>query len=546
MKSVNGHNAELIERLNRKLDSPLKLVEALLKTAVPGKLKKKKKAKAARLESMEPDLLTLEEARSRVDASDAPAQEIIRMYSASEIDMQTAGELIGLIFSDRTSGTFTKMVDQDAKFEKTEFRILHKLYLGEYRGHISEVDEVRSDWLALAGSDYRLTKANQLYFLLAAIKSGSLSLVEMILDDAASLSSGDLPSTYKTGVLRLAAATSREDYEKWRQALRLTPLEALKIAEIDVAAGHEQGLTHKASVQRLSKTVPSHLRRELDTSIVPFFDRHETRMRWMDCRLDAETRLAFLEHIKEKLQTGQPWSLIRLGDGESYAWQGTLPAERIAMRERIWWGEELDPEKRREISEKILDAIEHADVLGVPSIFRFIRDTTESLKSYREHHSISGLVHVLEGVDSLSETDREFTEDRIHQVVCDLPSIIDIAKAARKVVVVSSILPERLKPALQKYIDAADIHCAMVPTHTKTKGNEQYVISDRPLPFLYEQIDAELAGQVEPGTLVIVAAGSIGKIFCETARRRGGVALDVGSMVDYWVGVKTRSVADIV
>ena len=29
LKSVNGHNAELIERLNRKLDSPLKLVEAL-------------------------------------------------------------------------------------------------------------------------------------------------------------------------------------------------------------------------------------------------------------------------------------------------------------------------------------------------------------------------------------------------------------------------------------------------------------------------------------------------------------------------------------
>lgn len=544
LKALSNHKEAMIAGLNRKLASPLKLTEALLKTAVPGRFKKK--AKGVQLESIQPDFLTLKEARSRVDVSDAPAQEIVRLYTTAEIDMQRAGELICAIFSDRTSKAFVRMVEQDADFEKPEFRILHKLYLGQYQGHVRDVDEVRNDWFALAKSDYRLTQADQLYFLLAAILPGSLSLVEMILEDSPSLTADNMPSTYKTGILRLAAGMSREDYETWRHILRLTPLEALKIVEIDIAAGHQKTITHKALVQRLSETVPPHLEHELDTSIIPFFDRHESRMRWMDCRLNADTRSAFLEHIKGKLQAGQPWSLIRLGDGESYAWQDTLPAERVAMRERVWWGEELDQNMRTQISGRILDATRQADVLGVPSIFRFIRDTTTSLKSYRGHHSISGLLHVLEGVESLPETGREFTEDRIHQVCCDLPSIIDIAKAAKKVVIVSSILPEHLKPALAKYLDAEALHCVVVPTHTKTKGNEQYMVSPRPLPFLYEEIDAELAEKVEAGTLVIVAAGSIGKIFCETARLRGGVALDVGSMVDYWVGVKTRSVADIV
>ena len=533
LNNINRHNKDLIERLFQKLRSPLKLTEALLKTAVPRKLKKKK-------------TVNLEEARRCVAASETPAQEIIKLYSGSEINLQTAGELIGLIFSDRKSESFTRMVDQEASFQEPELRIMHKLYLGDYRGKIADVDEVRSDWLAMAGSDYRLTNANQLYFLLAAIKSGSLSLVDMILKDAAALSPDDLPSTYKTGILRLAAATSREDYEMWRLTVRPTPLEALKIAEIDVAAGHEHDLTHNASIQRFSETVPAHLRHELKSSIAPFFERHQARMRWMDCRLNAEVRLAFLEHIKEKLQSGQPWSLVRLGDGESYAWQGALPSDWVAMRERVWWGEELDQELRHEISGRILDAITQADVLGVPSIFRFIRDTTENLKSYREHHSISGLLHVLEGVDSLPESEREFTEDRIHQVCFDLPSIIGIAREARKIIIVSSILPNRLKPTLEKHIESAEIDYALVPTHTKTKGNEQYVVSNRPLPFLYEKIDAELAEKVKAKTLVIVAAGSIGKIFCETVRRSGGVALDVGSMMDYWVGVKTRSVADII
>jgi hypothetical protein len=44
-----------------------------------------------------------------------------------------------------------------------------------------------------------------------------------------------------------------------------------------------------------------------------------------------------------------------------------------------------------------------------------------------------------------------------------------------------------------------------------------------------------------PGELVLVAGGFLGKLICERVRERGGIALDIGSAADYWMGFQTRS-----
>ena len=53
----------------------------------------------------------------------------------------------------------------------------------------------------------------------------------------------------------------------------------------------------------------------------------------------------------------------------------------------------------------------------------------------------------------------------------------------------------------------------------------------------------ELSG---PGTLVLIGAGLPAKIMADAARQAGSVALDVGSLMDYMVGLKTRTIADLV
>lgn len=80
-----------------------------------------------------------------------------------------------------------------------------------------------------------------------------------------------------------------------------------------------------------------------------------------------------------------------------------------------------------------------------------------------------------------------------------------------------------------------------IPTHFRTSRNEKYHVSDQPLPLVYEAIDEEIRRKTSPGTLVLVAGGIVGKIFIGTAKEAGGVALDLGSVMDEWLDAGIHS-----
>jgi len=50
---------------------------------------------------------------------------------------------------------------------------------------------------------------------------------------------------------------------------------------------------------------------------------------------------------------------------------------------------------------------------------------------------------------------------------------------------------------------------------------------------------------VAPGRMVLVGAGYLGKWIVHQAKAAGGIALDIGSIADYWMGLKTRSYQDL-
>jgi hypothetical protein len=66
-----------------------------------------------------------------------------------------------------------------------------------------------------------------------------------------------------------------------------------------------------------------------------------------------------------------------------------------------------------------------------------------------------------------------------------------------------------------------------------------------PLCEIYPEIVERVRASSRPGTLVLVGAGIIGKILVDEARQCGAVALDVGSLLDYVAGVKSRSVGEM-
>lgn len=58
-------------------------------------------------------------------------------------------------------------------------------------------------------------------------------------------------------------------------------------------------------------------------------------------------------------------------------------------------------------------------------------------------------------------------------------------------------------------------------------------------PDEFHRLQAELS-HPHHGRLFLVAGGILGKIYAATIRRCGGIALDVGSIVDAWTGRATR------
>ena len=84
----------------------------------------------------------------------------------------------------------------------------------------------------------------------------------------------------------------------------------------------------------------------------------------------------------------------------------------------------------------------------------------------------------------------------------------------------------------------------VIPPAEKVKRADQSDI--RPLHQTYPDIVDEIHALSRPGTLVLVGAGIIGKFLIDEARQSGAVAIDVGSMLDYFAGRKTRSLADMI
>jgi hypothetical protein len=58
-------------------------------------------------------------------------------------------------------------------------------------------------------------------------------------------------------------------------------------------------------------------------------------------------------------------------------------------------------------------------------------------------------------------------------------------------------------------------------------------------PAMFDRIMENLAPL--PGEVFLVAAGFLGKLLCDRIRERGGLALDIGSTADMWLGYATRS-----
>ena len=182
----------------------------------------------------------------------------------------------------------------------------------------------------------------------------------------------------------------------------------------------------------------------------------------------------------------------------------------------------------RQLTEAELSTLEPSTVMGIAGLFLYagLPQATEDL-IFRylgsRRRSILGAVGV-----SIPLEQKIFTEERCHRVreALDEPFVLELASQAELVVLVSRW------PEIQgKFPTKSSL--IVVPS------------KKRVLYQCYPEIAERVCAISGPGTFVVIGAGVPAKIIADRARQSGAVALDVGSLMDYMIGQKTRTIADL-
>ncbi|MCY1346579.1 hypothetical protein D9M69_326670 [compost metagenome] len=379
----------------------------------------------------------------------------------------------------------------------------------------------------------------------ACLRENRLDLLNLIFEKGLRVRRNTLSTTRRIALLRhLIESGNVEEYEKVREEFweAETPFHQLKISDLDNVFGTKHGgLSHYQTEFAFEERAPSAIVAEFKADIKPVYNRLRGNMSFMDVRFNAEERNHFQRLVVDAIRQKKPFSMIRLSDGEGYAFADDheyFTLEDQLNRERHWWGIELDDVRRSSITTNIRSVVDHADVLGIPSIHRFVRDTHKKSTSLKTTVQGRGLLQVLHYF-SHHPSSALFGEEKMNiPLFRSQEAVREMLFAAENCLLVSSANTDQLPEWMRGLTTISHV---TIPTHHRTSRNEKYHVSDQPLPLVYEAINEEVRRKTSPGTLVLVAAGLAGKVFIGTAKEAGGVALDLGSVMDEWLDAGIHS-----
>ena len=302
----------------------------------------------------------------------------------------------------------------------------------------------------------------------------------------------------------------------------------------------------KIALDRIANLeIPTTIRDNFSKIAPVYFEIEKKYPLFLDVRTSDSEKKSVHEIIRNNLKEKKPFLMLRLGDGESYglpAPNGISDEDRI-IRENKWWGKKLSNELRQKQIRYFQDTLKHTDMIGIPGVFRFTRDLWSSVQffnysMFKPQTTVRGLNSVMnyiaDGVASnVFESKSSFVEHRCHQALFKLEDVREMAEHAAQLIIISQYEEGRML-SLFKH---PSIYVIQIPKER---------MGDSALPFTIDVYVENLRKIASPGSLVLVSAGFAGKYFLKIAKDAGAVALDVGAMADYWLGFKTRSIADIV
>ncbi|MGC2855101.1 hypothetical protein ACM64Y_06470 [Novispirillum sp. DQ9] len=260
---------------------------------------------------------------------------------------------------------------------------------------------------------------------------------------------------------------------------------------------------------------------------------HQIRSR---CEKPAALSTAILDAIYRK----EPFSLVRCGDGEGHILDLLTDPniDTTAWRLKFFFGHsnyQLSEVQR--FARTMRDALANADCLGIN--FNYEVDKVEELASKMagKSNGYSGLLSLYRHFDhmDLKKGQRIFS-GRVHEDLVRSGYIYDALDAVEAVTIITSRpVGNRLKllfdVEVEELLIPEEQNFVLEPT---TAGDACH------FPRIYTSIINRIRPPA-PGHLYLIGGGPCGKVYCDVARQRGGIAIDMGAIFDSWAGIVTRT-----
>ena len=279
-------------------------------------------------------------------------------------------------------------------------------------------------------------------------------------------------------------------------------------------------------------------------------------MKYSTCNFSLMSVNDVSESISRKAKQGEPLSLIRLGDGEGLLLSITSDSPESDFR---YLTEHIGPLGMDaaviiDLRDKLFKTIQNSDIIGVRNDIVNINFGTEKLSlsdadflsEFRESFKLREVeknlsYHASRRIASLHKFLTEFNFQEqvkfcsawIHYDFHRSGEIFDLLERQEKIGLITcrSELPSLLKDLFNlsvKYVEIPDMY-RDVPNPRS--------------PFEYiSQFESILNQQLveHPGMVFLVGGGLYGKLYCNLIKSQRGIAIDLGSLFDAWLGIPSR------
>lgn len=276
---------------------------------------------------------------------------------------------------------------------------------------------------------------------------------------------------------------------------------------------------------------------------------HGVDRAYLDTYISPSDTLNVAKSIFTAIKTATPFSMIRLSDGEGHflrydSDQQIFHASDQLSIQRWWWPRPKLQWPEDPTLKNFERAAKNADILGIPCFHR----TFGSLINEGKKSNFNSLYH--RGLRSVPNNVADWVKDGsipretiitscfVHHHLSDWGLYDYLFKDIESCSVISchptcpSVLKDRFG------LEVRDLH--LIPAESANIHQIGDYIGESHYPERFESLCQEIK-VAYPGEVYLMAAGFVGKIYCDIIKEQGGIALDVGSMFDFWMSINTRT-----